>query len=289
MIEWPEHLVMDIARRRAILFLGSGVSANAVSGNDPTRRPPTWEEFLRKGINLCANPTRHIRTLVSRQDYLTACEIIKCKLDEGWNELVHREFVEPQFQATEIHRDIFQLDSRVVLTQNVDKIYDTLALNESNNTVYLKVYSQEDIGSVVRGDRRCVLKAHGTVDTPSKMIFTREEYATARYRYAGFYSLLDALAVTHTYLFLGCGLTDPDVRMMLERHAQIFPCNRPHYMVASRTAIHEDLRRSVKRNMNLRLLLYRPDNHHQEFKDSVQTLVQKVEERREELTRTRDW
>ena len=45
MIEWPDLLIDAIARRRCVLFLGSGISANAK--NIDGKKPPTWAEFLK--------------------------------------------------------------------------------------------------------------------------------------------------------------------------------------------------------------------------------------------------
>ena len=289
MITWPEPLVMDLARRRAILFLGSGVSKNSVSSVDPAKRPPTWDEFLRMALGRCTAPKRHIQTLISQQKFLLACEILKEKLDERWIEFVHEIFVFPRFQHAVIHESIFKLDSRLVLTQNVDKIYDAYANTESNGTVYVKDYSKADVGLVVRGDRRSVLKAHGSVDTPSEMIFTGEEYAAARYQYSRFFLLLDALSVTHTFLFLGCGLTDPDVHLMLERNSHHFPGSRPHYMVTPSNSVHGDVQACYKRNMNLRFLTYRPRDFHFELNESLKDLAVSVDLARNELSSTRDW
>lgn len=289
MIEWPQQLIEDLARRRAILFLGAGVSKNSVSKVDPLKRPPSWEEFLTKALDLCENPKRHIQTLLKQKDFLTACEIIKHKLDDRWNGFVHEQFIAPEFTPADIHRDIFKLDSRIVLTQNVDKIYDTYAQSESSNTVYVKEYSKVDIALVVRGEKRCVLKAHGTVDTPSEMIFTREEYVGARIKFSTFYDVLDALAVTHTLLFVGCGVSDPDVQIMLERHAYSFPVSRPHYMIAPKGNFHTDLQESMKRNMNLRFLFYKPHDHHAELRESIHDLVRQVDSQRETLATSRNW
>lgn len=60
MIDWPERLVEDIARRRCVLFLGSGVSANSV--NKEGERPKTWTEVLKNGVLKLPN-----RLLVSRK------------------------------------------------------------------------------------------------------------------------------------------------------------------------------------------------------------------------------
>lgn len=48
MINWPEKLIEDIARRRCVLFLGSGVSANSI--NEANDRPKTWTAVLELGI-----------------------------------------------------------------------------------------------------------------------------------------------------------------------------------------------------------------------------------------------
>lgn len=47
-MDWPEKLVEDIARRRCVLFLGSGVSAN--STNVAGERPKSWAAVLEHGI-----------------------------------------------------------------------------------------------------------------------------------------------------------------------------------------------------------------------------------------------
>lgn len=45
MIDLQDNLVEAIARRKSVLFLGSGISAN--SCNDDGKHPLTWEGFLR--------------------------------------------------------------------------------------------------------------------------------------------------------------------------------------------------------------------------------------------------
>ena len=134
-----------------------------------------------------------------------------------------------------------------------------------------------------------MLKAHGTVDTPNEMIFTREEYSKARFEYSAFYDVLDALTVTHTLLFIGCGLSDPDVQIMLERHAYKFPGSRPHYMVAPARSLHSDVEQSLKRNLNIRFLFYKPQDHHKDLRDSLHELAGLVETQRGEFAATRDW
>ena len=287
MIQWPDALVDDIARRRAILFLGAGVSLNSVSPGG--YRPPTWEEFLRAGVEKCTNPKQHIQSLLKQRDFLTACEVIKHKLGREWDDLLDEYFVHPRYKPAEIHEHIFKLDARMVLTQNIDKIYDTYAQNESGNTVAIKQYHDADVARVARGRQRAVIKAHGSIDNRDGLIFTREDYAKTRHVYESFYRLLDALVLTHTFVFMGCGANDPDAQLMLERHANQFPYGRCHYMCAPANHFHADVRESMKRNYNIEILRYNPNNRHTELTQSLADLVNRVDEKKAKLSETQEW
>ena len=53
MINWPQVLVDDIARRKCVIFLGAGVSKN--SRNHEGRIPKNWLEFLSDAIKHVPN------------------------------------------------------------------------------------------------------------------------------------------------------------------------------------------------------------------------------------------
>ena len=285
MIDWPDPLVRDIARRRAVLFLGAGVSCN--SEGEGGRCPPTWREFLESGLDRCQGTKKHIRTLLKDNDLLTACEIIKDRLDENWPTVLDEFFVDPKYQPSDIHLSLYKLDTSLVLTPNFDKIYDNLAQAESKGTVKTRTYYDAGLADAVRGDTLSVLKIHGTIDNHSKMIFTRNEYLSARRECPAFYELLDALVVTHTFLFVGCGLSDPDMKLFLEKSAQAHPEAAPHYITLPK--IHGDLALSIRRNLNLKVLPYNKKDGHKELRDSLVDLVALVDEKRGDLAATQRW
>lgn len=101
---------------------------------------------------------------------------------------------------------IYGLDSRIVITPNIDKIYDRCAQTNSCGTVVIKKY-YEEIAPLLRTTDYIVIKAHGCVDDPPNIVFTHKQYNKARYKYASFYRLMDALLLTHTFIFIGCGLS----------------------------------------------------------------------------------
>lgn len=289
-VEWPEQLIEDVARKRCVVFLGAGVSMNALS-EDQARRPPGWAQFLETGLSALPNPKRHITTLLNGGDLLTACELIKARLGEDWLRLVDSEFVNPRYRHAEIHESILKLDARIVMTQNVDKIYDTYAQTTTQNSIRIKSYTDPDVADFLRGGHSVVLKAHGTIDVPMEMVFTRKDYSSARYRFQSFYAMVDALAVTHTFLFLGCGTADPDVRLMLERVAFFYGGSRPHYMCVPRHASnpHSDILRSHRENLSLKSIAYDPRDGHKALADGVAALAEAVEVKRQDMAGTLGW
>lgn len=293
MIDWLEYLVNAVARRRSVLFLGSGISANAC--NDEGKHPLTWEAFLKdillKRLSKLEKQQNVLKQMIEAKDYLTACEVIVGVLGENdFGELAANEFRRPGYKPSDIHKAVYRLDSRLVLTPNVDKIYEQYAMNESHSTVVTKSYYEDDIAKYLRTEDYLIIRAHGYVDDMSKIIFTHKQYSEARCKYASFYRILDALMLTHTFIFLGCGINDPDIQLILENSNFLHPGCLPHYFVAAKDTYSEELEKSLLCNRNLELLTYdNSDGTHQQLLEELNQLIPRVEEKRQELSEQTSW
>lgn len=228
-MKWSSQLINCIARNRCVLFLGAGLSMN--SKDDNGIHPKDWKGFLLSGLEKIENNKSIIRKEIDKGDYLLACELLKKSLgDNDFIELLKDEFERPHFHEAEIHKDIFKLNQRIVITPNFDKIYDSYATHESQGTVHVKKYDEEvDIADGLRRHDMLVIKMHGTIDAPKKVIFTQKDYAIARTNNAKFYKIVEALLMTHTFIFIGAGINDPDVRLLLENYSTMFHTAMPHY------------------------------------------------------------
>jgi hypothetical protein len=289
MIPWPAELVTDVARRKVVIVLGAGISMNART-HDGTH-PKSWVQLLEEGAKrIGAKPRKIVRKLLKERDFLTACEIVKVELGkDSYETFLTEEFLEPKFEPAPVHNSIFKLDSRIVATPNIDKIYETFANHKAKGTIKTKHFYDDDVASAIRRSNRMVLKIHGTIDSPSKMIFTRGEYAAARMKHAEFYSLLDALLITNTFVFLGCGVNDPDIRLMLENYGFRFPNARRHFITIAKDALSQEEIKAIEDSMNLKILTYNSKNHHKELLDSIAELQQKVDDERQLLASSMDW
>lgn len=295
MIQWPAKLVEDIAARRAVLFFGSGVSSN--SENSTGKRPPTWRKFLddlrveaKSGGRLEPKDDRTVRQLLAERDYLSVCDVLKRALGrEAFVERIKQEFKTPGYRSAAIHQAMYRLDLRVVATPNFDEIYDTYAMATSSGTCSVKLHTDSDIAECLRGNERVVLKIHGTVSSPNDLIFTRSDYAKARYQYRSFYSLIESLIRTHTFIFIGCGLSDPDIRLLLEDYSYSFAQSRRHFFAIPADVLGEIAATVLGEALNLNFLQYSSKDNHAELSLSLASLADSVDRERQRLADGQLW
>lgn len=290
MIDWPEDLVVDIARRRSVLFLGAGVSKN--STNAAGDRPMDWVEFVRHlGEQVAAGASRtSIERCIASGDLLTACEIARSALGvDPFRTQLLRAFSERRFQYADIHKDIVGIDSRIVLTTNFDKLYDTAANAILHGDVITKSYTDSDIADIIRRQNRCIIKVHGTIDSPADIVLTRRDYAVARNAHPHFYRVIDALFMTHSFVFLGASMKDPDMALLMEDYALRYRGSRPHYVVMPEDPALAPEMDVMQSSINVRAIKYNPANNHAELRDGIAALNESVSAARSRLLETMNW
>ncbi|NCP15165.1 MAG: hypothetical protein GW858_13555 [Sphingomonadales bacterium] len=287
-MEWPVPLVRDLARRRAIVVVGSGVSRQ--STNADGNRPPTWKSFLQSALDVCpGGGSEAINAALQANDLLHACEWLKDKYDEHWTDYLRRTFSDPGYEPSETHRAILALDSRVVFSLNFDTIYERCAQNIKSGAHIIRQYHDKGSSEFLRGDGRYIVKVHGSIDAPEKLIFTQKDYAEAQVKYSAFYKSFDAGLLSNTFLFVGTGYSDPDVNLILENQAFSFPTNYPHYIIRAQ-GDSQELKSSLRKNRNLKTIEYDPiDDNHSGLLPVLADLAAKVEEARSDLTFNYNW
>ena len=138
MVEWPPQLIKALARRRAVIVIGSGVSKHSRGRGDV--KPPTWREFLKLAVLRVPATVdgTHICDAIAAADMLHACEWIKKHCDEEWTTVVREIFQDPGFSPADIHYRIVSLDARLVFTLNFDDIYERAAQSVTSGTCVIK-------------------------------------------------------------------------------------------------------------------------------------------------------
>jgi len=276
MIAWPKSLVREIARRRCIFFLGAGVSASAKALDGSS--PKDWDTFISIATSLMTDSRKkgHVEELISSKNYLLALQGIMNTIDPGdYHSLLDEHFNSPIFEPSELHKRIFDLDARIVVTTNFDKIYEAYCQKQSTEGYKVISYDSSSLVDEVRSDTRLIIKAHGSINEINKMIFTKSQYHNAKQQYPNFYEVLKSLFMTNTVLFIGCGLNDPDVCLLLEEVKIVGSPSRPHYILVKQGAHNPFALDDWNASYNISVLEYGPD--HDALKSDLGSLFDQVE------------
>lgn len=288
MVDWPSDLVRDIARRRCVLVIGSGVSAQATTNNGTN--PPTWKKFLEDANGKLRGGARdYISEAINKGDLLHACEWLQFEHGHTWNDILRGSFKNPRFMHVDVHRKIALLDSRIIFSLNFDDILDRALQEIYQGSSVTKLYYDDGVAEFLRGTSRYLVKVHGSLDEHNKVIFTQRQYAQARIVAAPFYNAFDSALMTHTFLFLGAGYSDPDINLVLENQNFTYNSMQPHYFLNAK-GLHIQLKNSLRQNRNLEIIEYdKQDDKHTGFVVAISELLARVEEARQTIAQSLEW
>jgi hypothetical protein len=255
---WPSVLADALARRDCVLFLGAGFTKNATSTGGES--PVTWTELLAHLLDEIsprrANGRRSaIATSIAGQirngDLLWAAQALESEFAEAgrlidFKSIIAQTVDGPQsarFQPGKPHEALLSLDARTLITTNYDKVLERLF---GDGYTYL-TYKSDNIAESVRTGRPVVLKLHGTTDDPHGLVLTRLDFANLRQTGGQALTVVEALTLTRTVLFLGYGLDDPDLHLILENQMRASGSAPGHYLLAHARSV-TDARRGVMAN-----------------------------------------
>jgi hypothetical protein len=284
MINWPESLVVELAARRCILFLGAGCSMSACRPDNPDGHPPNWSDFLRLLLEECNrggdDDRAKAKELLGSQQYLDCAEILRstCIHPPDYNRIVTRTF--ERYRPTEVHRLVEQLDQKIVITTNFDTIYEDHC-RQGDATFGYAVMNYYDQGLInrLRSPTRVIVKAHGCATAPERTILSKSDFFKGRSTAPAFFKALESLFLTHTLLFLGYSVGDPDIQLLLENSTITAASEHPHYAVMP-LGIHAAIRAAFHRTYNIEILEFDPTDNFAEFIACLQDLTARVNETR---------
>lgn len=280
-ISFNPDLVNDLAQQRAVLFVGAGASKWSKPKGGGSFKD--WSEFLSDATKKVDDSKlrRLIESRVKTRDYLVASELLKRCLREEWRAALMREFQQAA-DISRLHTAIISLDQRVIVTTNFDKLIEN-AWNEKA-IHYPQVISGVDDKAfrMFRDDNRYLIKLHGSIDDPDKIVFDKSSYQNSAFANRFYSELLSTLLLTHTFVFVGFSMDDPAVSLVVESHAHRFPDTRPHYIFLPGSVSEpiDDLSKSLRK---LFVIRYSPKNDHIALAEGIEKLALEIRQRKQLL------
>ena len=280
MVSWPDALIRELADRRVLLFVGSGISKAAC------QNMPTWPELINSlSEKLTTKRDKElVQKLVRQNKLLDAAQIIYDGVERAdLNQVLRRAFNVTPTPHHDIYSSLLDLDSKIIVTTNYDEFLEKNFEHYSDGNASYSVcrYTSSDLIDNLRSPQRTIIKAHGCVTELSGLVLNRTSYFSARQKNHGFFAVLSSLFTVNTVLFLGCSLSDPDMQIVFENIHLISESTHRHYAVLPKQD-HRSIVESLKQSYNISCIEYAKGHHH-EVPNIVSDLARSAKELRIQL------
>lgn len=228
MIKWPKTLVRGLAYDNLTILFGAGVPHEL--------NFPLWDELIDKIYNDNNNTlgeveNNEVNQYIKSKDYMNAIELLDFKNHEGVYDYLSNEFYIDDFKHEEIMNSneklLFDLNAGVYLTTNIDNSLEEVKGVSGKRASHIYSYEdEEDIRDKVISYNSetdpLIVRLHGDLKKKSSLIFTQSQYTKINKKdYFVFKQLLPALFLITTVLIIGYSVSDPDIKLILEKGSKI--------------------------------------------------------------------
>jgi hypothetical protein len=202
---FSKPLLEDLVNGRWLPVVGAGMSLNAKL--PPPAKMPLWPELGKSFADelLDYSPTSVLDGISAYEH-----EYGRARLIERLGELLHVNRAQPGLA----HKEFFTLPFDIVCTTNFDFLLENRydLERQNNRTVYPVV--EEDQLSINITTGTLLLKLHGDVRHPRRLVVTEADYDAFLTNYPLIATYLANLLITKTAVFIGYSLDDPDFRQI---------------------------------------------------------------------------
>lgn len=200
---FPKPLLDDLVLGRWLPVLGAGMSRNAVV---PTgKKMPRWDD-LGKQLSDDLRDYSYAGPLdaISAFDH----EYGRPKLIEKLSDYL----LVDESRPGEVHRAFCSIPFNMVCTTNIDFLLERQY--EASPRYCIPLIDEDQLSINVRESGVALLKLHGDLHHPNRLVVTEEDYDSFLDRYPLLSTFLANLLITRTAVLVGYSLDDPDFRQV---------------------------------------------------------------------------
>jgi hypothetical protein len=283
-----EDLADQIARGNGVVFVGAGLSQAAGL--------PSWPGLLWQMLAWSAEhgvelPDRgELEGYINAGDLLLVAEEMRERLgNANFRRFMADVFGRPGLTPTQTHKLLPEIPFSAALTSNYDKLLESAytVVNQGEAPHVFTHAEYPELSAALGSDEFYVLKIHGTIDRIQTVILGRRDYREVMHANSPYRQHLMTLFSTKTILFLGFGLTDPDLLLLLEELQVIFKeYTRQHYALINAQAAPAIKQRRFEKDYSIQIIPYTPSTpEHPEVRRFLTDLVTQVRQRQAALGR----
>jgi len=200
---FPKPLLDDLVEGRWLPVIGAGMSKNAAL--PPEKSLPLWNEL-----------GRLIAKDISDYSYYNAIDALSAYEHEfGRPKLIERLtdlLLVNEARPGKVHRSFCSIPFDVVCTTNFDFLLEKQY--ELTPRPYTPIVDEEQLSVRVNSATASLIKIHGDLNHPNRLVVTEEDYDGFLSRYPLVATHLSNYLITRTAVLIGYSLDDPDFRQL---------------------------------------------------------------------------
>lgn len=278
---WPESLCRELAEKRCIIHVGSGLSCQCV--NATGGRPPGWKKLLQDLSNRLSNGDKKdlANFLIEKEKYLDAAEVIRTNISSGeYASELKASFVTASYKPSASHEYIVMTSPKIFATTNFDTLMETALVDFSGLDSFTQFeHSTSGLNDAIRSPDTILLKMHGCAKRPADTILGRSDYFRLRQQHSAFFDMIASIYKVNTVLFVGCGFEDPDINLVLENIKISQPSvTHPNYALLGSLSYGARMAPLLKSQYNIEVVIYDQSDEydHAKFPEAIQELFEEV-------------
>lgn len=294
-MEWPDNLLHSLATGDCVLVIGAGFSRNSKTPREPYSSPPSWKNLLEELMAHLPDylgqhdgqEGGHAQALLDAEDYLGAAQALEQEFTSRSRRKEFRDLIKAKveghpknsFEAGECHSLLDDLQPRIIITTNYDRILE----HHFKAGFEVHQYDSETIANSIRLGKEIILKLHGDANNSQGIVITRLDFTRLRREGRHALATLEALLLTRTVLFLGYGLGDPDIQLLLENQFGMNGHQPGHYILVKENSVYPTKRSIYAEAFGVEVLEYPERDNYLGFQEALRDLVGQVAGTRSEL------
>jgi hypothetical protein len=170
-------------------------------------------------------------------------------------------FRRPGLRPTEAHTLLPGIPFSAALTSNYDTLLESAyPLAQEGAAPHAFTHADyPELSATLRTGEFYILKVHGTIDRIQTIVLGRSDYRDVMHASSSYRQHLTTLFSTKTVLFLGFGLTDPDLLLLLDELRVTFKdYTGKHYALINAQEAPSIKQRRFERDYGIQILFYTP-------------------------------
>lgn len=196
------YIKKAIDEDKLIIFVGAGISKNS--------NLPDWEQLIKVFVNKLNYPISEEQNL-SSDEYLKIPQYYYNIYGSEEYKKVIKEELDVERQPNDIHKLIFKLNPKHIITTNYDRLLEDTVVEQ--RMLFDVITKDKDLLDSKKS--KYIIKMHGDIKELDNIVLKENDYLNYSQNHILIETYIKSLLVDNTFLFIGYSLNDYNLKQII--------------------------------------------------------------------------